>query len=99
MEIFSVMLNIAALAVNIFLVYFACRLLSVFKGGTMSKPWLFVCLGVLTLAIGSTIFSVEYAFSDIGLWVHFAGGLVMLLGGILTLIGLYVEYKNWTIPK
>jgi len=98
-ELFHVILNIVALAVNVCLVYFACRLLSVFKGGVMSRPWVFVCFGVLALAIGSSIFSFKYIL-DVGRFeVHAAGGLIMLLGGILALIGIYLEYKNWTIPK
>jgi len=98
-EMFHVVLNIVALAVNVCLVYFACKLLSVFKGGAMSRPWVFVCFGVLALAIGSSIFSFKYIL-DVGRFeVHAAGGLIMLLGGILALIGIYLEYKNWTIPK
>jgi len=98
-ELFHVVLNIVALAVNVCLVYFACKLLSVFKGGVMSRPWIFVCFGVLALAIGSSIFSFKYIL-DVGRFeVHAAGGLIMLLGGILALIGIYLEYKNWTIPK
>ena len=70
-----------------------------FKGGAMSRPWLFVCLGVLALAIGSSIFSFKYIL-DVGRFeVHAAGGLIMLLGGVLALIGIYLEYKNWTVPK
>jgi len=99
MELFHVILNIVALAVNICLVYFACKLLSVFKGGAMSRPWVFVCLGVLALAIGSSIFSFKYIL-DVGSFeVHAAGGVIMLLGGVLALIGIYLEYKNWTVPK
>jgi hypothetical protein len=30
---------------------------------------------------------------------HAAGGLVMLFGGILALIGIYMEYKSWTVSK
>jgi heme A synthase len=99
MELFHVILNIVALAVNICLVYFACRLLSVFKGGIMSKPWLYVCLGVLALAIGSSIFSFKYIFDVRGFEIHAAGGLMMLLGGVLALIGIYLEYKNWAVSK
>jgi hypothetical protein len=70
----------------------------VFKGGAMSRPWLFVCLGVLALAIGSSIFSFKYIL-DVGRFeVHAAGDLIMLLG-VLALIGIYLEYKNWTVPK
>jgi len=98
-ELFHVILNIVALAVNVCLVYFACRLLSVFKGGVMSRPWIFVCFGVLALAIGSSIFSFKYIL-DVGRFeAHAAGGLLMLLGGVFALIGIYLEYKNWTIPK
>lgn len=99
MEMFHVALNIAALTVNVCLVYFACRLFSVFKGGIMSKPWRFVCLGVLFLAIGSSIFSLKYILGVECFEAHAAGGLIMLLGGILALIGIYIEHKNWTVPK
>jgi heme A synthase len=99
MEMFHVVLNVVALVVNVCLVYFACRLLSVFRGGVMGKPWLFVCLGVLALAVGSSIFSFKYILNASSFVVHAAGGLVMLLGGILALIGMYLEFRNWAVPK
>jgi len=99
MEMFHVMLNVVALFVNVCLVYFACRLLSIFKGSIMGKPWRFVCLGVLALAISSSIFSFKYVLNVGGFLVHAAGGLIMLLGGILALIGIYIEYKNWTVYR
>jgi hypothetical protein len=99
MELFHVILNIVALTVNICLVYFACRLLSVFKGSVMGRPWFFICFSVLALAVGSSIFSLKYILGIGGLWVHAIGGLIMLLGGFLALIGIYLEYKNWTIPR
>ncbi|MEM3881060.1 MAG: hypothetical protein QXD19_04865 [Candidatus Bathyarchaeia archaeon] len=99
MELFHVVLNFVALAVNVCLVYFACRLFSVFRGGVMGKPWRFVCAGVLALAVGSSIFSFKYILNVGGFEVHAAGGLIMLLGGILALIGMYLEFKNWAVPK
>ncbi|MGB9778662.1 MAG: hypothetical protein ACPLW8_04580 [Candidatus Bathyarchaeales archaeon] len=96
---FHVVLNIVALAVNVCLVYFAYRLISVFKGSVMGKPWRFVCLGVLALAVGSSIFSFKYILNVGSFEVHAVGGLIMLLGGILALIGIYIEYKNWTVSK
>jgi len=99
MELFHVILNVVALAVNVCLAYFAFRLLSIFKGGIMSKPWRFACLGVLALAIGSSIFSFKYILNVGSFEAHAAGGLVMLFGGILALIGIYMEYKSWTVSK
>ncbi|MEM3578473.1 MAG: hypothetical protein QXX51_08555 [Candidatus Bathyarchaeia archaeon] len=99
MEMFHVVLNVIALVVNVCLVYFACRLMRVFKGGVMGRPWRFVCLGVLSLAFGSSIFSLKYILSVGSFEAHAAGGLLMLLGGILTLIGIYIEYRNWAVPK
>ena len=96
---FHVVLNIVSLAVNVCLVYFAYRLMSVFRGGVMVRPWRFVCLGVLALAIGSSIFSLKYILNAGSFVVHAVGGLIMLLGGILALIGIYIEYKSWAIPK
>lgn len=99
MELFHVLINFIALAVNVCLVYFSVKLLSVFKGGIMEKSWLFVACGVLTLAIGSLIFSFKYLLDISGFGVHLAGGLLMLLGGIFALMGVYLEYKNWNVPK
>ncbi|MEM2263286.1 MAG: hypothetical protein QW160_03605 [Candidatus Bathyarchaeia archaeon] len=99
MELFHVTLNLIALAVNACLAYFACRMLAVFRGGMMSKPWRFVYIGVLALAAGSSTFSLKYLLNIGGFWPHALGGLMMLLGGVLALIGIYIEYKNWTIPK
>ncbi|MEM1589457.1 MAG: hypothetical protein QXZ68_05600 [Candidatus Bathyarchaeia archaeon] len=99
MELFHVALNVASLAVNACLAYFACKMLSVFRGGIMSKPWPFICVGALALAIGSSIFSFKYILNFEGLWVHAIGGATMLLGGVLALIGIYLEHKNWIVPK
>lgn len=99
MELFDVALNITALVVNLCLVYLAIRLCSVFKGGTVGKSWLFISFGVLALAIGSSVFSFKYIFKISSFEVHVIGGLFMLLGGVLALIGMYREYRNWIIPK
>jgi len=99
MEVFHAALNIVAFAVNACLVYLACKMLTVFKGGMMSEPWRFVCTGVLFLAVGSSIFSIKYLMNIGSFWLHAVGGLTMLMGGMLALAGLYIEYKNWTIPK
>lgn len=99
MESFHVALNIIAFVVNVCLVYFACKMLTVFKGGIMSKPWCFVSVGVFAIATGSSIFSIKYILNIGSSWIHAAGGIIMLLGGILALIGIYTEYKNWSIPK
>ncbi|MEM3442754.1 MAG: hypothetical protein QXM86_02695 [Candidatus Bathyarchaeia archaeon] len=65
----------------------------------MDKPWRFICSGVLSLAIGSSIFSLKYVLNSGSFAVYAAGGLIMLLGGILALVGMYLEFKNWAIPK
>ncbi|MEM0216594.1 MAG: hypothetical protein QW612_03505 [Candidatus Bathyarchaeia archaeon] len=64
----------------------------------MGKPWRFICFGVTSLALGSSIFSLKYILKS-GAEVHIIGGLLMLLGGILALIGMYAEYRNWKIPN
>ena len=93
MEVFHVALNIVAF-VNAFLVYLACKMLTVFKGGMMSEHWRFVCTRVLFLAAGLSIFSIKYLMNIGSFWLHAAGGLTMLMGGMLALAGLYIEY-NW----
>jgi hypothetical protein len=47
----------------------------------------------------SSIFSFKYILDVRSFEVHAAGGLMMLLGGVLALICIYLEYKNWTVPK
>jgi len=99
MEMFHIIINLIALVVNVCLVYFSVKLLSIFKGSTMGRPWLFILCGVLALAIGSSVFSFKYLLSVGSFEVHVAGGLLMLVGGVLALIGIYLEYKNWAISK
>lgn len=97
MEMFHLIINIIALTVNVGLVFFAGKLLSVFRGSVMGRPWMFVALGVLSLATGSTLFSVHYLLNLGGFEVHAAGGLLMLTGGVFALIGIYLQYKSWTV--
>jgi hypothetical protein len=93
-EVSRIVVNFLSLAINIGLVYFAVRLLLIFRGGKKEKPWLYVSAGVLALAVGSSIFSSYYV---LGLprFVHSIGGTVQMIGGILLLIGMYREYKSW----
>jgi hypothetical protein len=89
------MYNIAGLAVIIGLVYFAVRLLLVFKGGVMGKAWLYVSYGVLTLATGLSMF-IFHSLLKLPSIVYRIGNTIVLLGGILTLIGFYRQYKIWS---
>ncbi len=94
---FHIIISVVALVVNAFLVYFTARLLLVFKGGIMEKPWVFVALGVFALAFGASLFSIHYLLNLGNSIVHGAGGLLMVLGGVFALIGIYLQYRTWTI--
>jgi hypothetical protein len=88
--------NIVSLAVNIGLVYFGLRLLSIFRGGKMGKPWAYISLGVLALAVSSSLFSLYYLLALREAIIHSVGGLIMMMGGVLILIGMYLQYKTWS---
>ena len=96
MEAFRVVINVVSLAINIGLVYLGIRLLSIFRGGRMGKPWVYISSGVLALAVSSSLFSLYYLLAIRDVIVHFVGGLIMMIGGLLILIGMYLEYKAWT---
>ncbi|MFQ6064968.1 MAG: hypothetical protein ACE5L6_05780 [Candidatus Bathyarchaeia archaeon] len=96
-EISRVVLNLVSLAINIGLIYLALRLMLIFKGGKMGKSWLYITVAVLALAIGSSIFS-SYYILGLPRFVHPIGGIAQMIGGILLLIGLYMEYKSWRVP-
>ncbi|MEM2569799.1 MAG: hypothetical protein QXT67_07685 [Candidatus Bathyarchaeia archaeon] len=61
--------------------------------GALSAPEFFPSL------LTHLFFSFKYILNAGSFEVHVAGGLIMLLGGILTLIDIYIEYKNWVVPK
>ena len=94
MEIYRIVINLISLLINVGLVYFAVRLLWIFRGGIMGKPWRFVASGVLALAVSSSIFSLHYLL-DIGSMAHPVGGLIMMVGGLLILVGMYLQHKSW----
>ncbi|MGB9740199.1 MAG: hypothetical protein ACP5IM_01615 [Candidatus Bathyarchaeia archaeon] len=98
MEIYSIAINIVSLFINVGLVYFAFRLLWIFRGGIMGKPWRFVALGVLALAVSSSIFSLHYLF-NFGSVAHCVAGLIMMVGGLIILIGMYLQYRSWAVPS
>ena len=97
MEVYRVIINVIALAVNVCLVYFAVRLLYIFKGGKMKKPWIYISSGVLALAISSSLFALHYLF-EIHAGLHAFGGVLMVIGGLLLLVGMYLEYRSWAKP-
>ena len=98
MEVYRVAINIVSLLINVGLVYFAVRLLWIFRGGIMGKPWRFVASGVLALALSSSIFSLHYLL-NLGPAVHSIAGFIMMIGGLLILIGMYLQYKSWAVPS
>jgi hypothetical protein len=93
-EAWRIVVNLVSLAINVGLIYFAVRLLLVFKGGKMGKPWLYISSGVLALAISSCLFAFYYIF-DLPAIVHPIGGVVMMVGGALILVGLHIQYRSW----
>lgn len=94
-EVWRIVVNFVSLAINIGLIYFSVRLLMIFKGGKMGRPWLYISSGVLALAISSSLFVFHYLL-DLPSIVHPIGGVVMMIGGALILAGLCVEYTSWT---
>jgi hypothetical protein len=97
-EASRIIMNIVSLAINIGLVYFGVRLLSIFRGGKMGKPWAYISTGVLALAISSSLFSLYYLLALREAIIHSIGGLIMVIGGLLILIGMYLEYEHWSRP-
>ena len=99
MELYHIVINIVSLLINVGLVYFAVKLLSVFRGGMMGKPWAYISSGVLALAISSSIFSLYYLLELEVALIRAFGGLIMMIGGLLILVGMYHEYKSWAKPR
>jgi len=99
MELYHIIINIVSLLINVGLVYFAVKLLSVFRGGMMGKPWMYISSGVLALAISSSIFSLYYLLELEVAVVRAFGGLIMMIGGLLILVGMYHESKSWAKPR
>jgi hypothetical protein len=96
MEIYRIIINIISLLIHFGLIYYAVKSLLIFRGGIMEKHWVFISLSVLTLTVSSLIFSLYYIF-NLGTTIHFIAGLIMMIGGILMLIGMYLHCKSWTI--
>jgi len=99
MELYHIVINVISLLINVGLVFLAVKLLSIFRGGMMGKPWAYISLGVLALAISSSIFSVYYLLELEVAVMRAIGGLIMMIGGLLILIGMYHEYKSWAKPR
>lgn len=97
MELYRVIINVIALAINVCLIYFAVKLLYIFQGGKMKKPWIYISSGVLALAISSSLFALHYLL-EIHVGLHAFGGVLMVIGGLLLLVGMYLEYRSWTTP-
>lgn len=94
-DVWRIAVNLVSLAINVGLMYFAVRLLLIFKGGKMGKAWSYVSYGVLTLAIGLFLF-IFHSLLDLPGVVYRIGNTVVLAGGVLTLIGFYMQCKIWS---
>ena len=95
MEIYQITVNIVSLLISIGLVYFAVKLLSIFRGGKMGKPWIYISSGALALAMSSSIFA-AYRLLDIKTsFIRAIGAFIMMVGGLLILIGMYYESSIW----
>jgi hypothetical protein len=94
-EVLRIVVNLLSLAIDIGLVYFAIRLLMIFRGGRKEKPWLYILAGVLALVTGSSLFSFVLLL-NLPSFVHSLGGVASMIGGGLLLAGLRREYKSWT---
>lgn len=98
MEVYHIVIDFISLLINVGLMYFAVRLLSIFRGGMMAKPWVYISYGVLTLAISTSLFTLQRTLNFEPVFIHVIAGSIMMIGGLLMLIGMYFEYKNWVKP-
>lgn len=94
-----ILLSFSCIGIGIFLTYFATRLLQVFKGGQMGKPWLFISTGALTFAIGAVLFAFRYLLPALTSFLGLSWGIIMVIGGVQIVLGMYIEHKNWTIKQ
>jgi len=94
LEFFRLAMNVVSLVINVGLAYFAVRLILVFRGGKMERPWRYVSAGIVAVAVGSMLFSLRSLLA-LGMSIQLLGGLMMTLGGILALAGIYMEYRSW----
>ena len=94
-NVYLTVINLLSLMINLVLAYSAIRLLLVFKGEKTEINWVYISLGVLALATSSSLFALYYIFA-IPNAIHPIAGVVMMIGGLLTFLGLREEYKTWT---
>jgi TRAP-type C4-dicarboxylate transport system permease small subunit len=97
-DVLRILVNLISLIIEIGLAYFAIRLMRIFRGGTMEKPWFYMTLGVLTLTVSSPLFSLYYLLKLPG-YVHLLGAFMSMVGGGIVLVGLRAKYKSWNHPE
>lgn len=93
--VLRIVLNLISLAINMGLMYFAFKLLRIFRGGIKEKSMGYICAGILITTIGLTLFVLSNILGLSG-YIHLIGVLMMTVGGGIVLIGLRKEYKMWT---
>jgi hypothetical protein len=98
MELYRIVINVISLLINIGLIYLSVKLLAIFRGGSMAKPWAYISSGIFTLTIGNFLFVLQYTLSVEQVLIRAIGGLLMMFGGLLMLAGMYLEYKKWSNP-
>lgn len=86
---FHVAIDAVSLLINIGLIYLAVRLLSIFRGGKLGKPWVYISCGVFALEISTFLFALERVLNFHEAFIHIVGASIMMCGGLLMLIGLY----------
>ncbi len=93
-------INFASIVITIGMLYYALRLMVLFRTGLLGKSWRNISTGIILLSIGGVAFfirSVSQYLAIYGIYdlMSFLGALISLAGGALILMGLRAEFKIW----
>lgn len=97
MSEFSLIVDILSLITSVGLVYYAFRLLLIFRGGKKAGSWMYILTGILIITFGSCLFTLRHLLGLQENFVRPLGGIMMLIGAILMLIGMRLEYRSWSL--
>ncbi len=97
MDLPRIAINIVSLVIALVMLYYAVRLIFLFRRGLLEKPWKYIAAGVISITTANIVIMTRnvIAGDPTGNLLTYLGLLANLMGAIFLATGLMTEFRIW----